>query len=641
MASPVNLYRRGNLFWWQHVHRLFTGQRIRVRLSLRTGDRREATDRGVVLTSLKGKVTTMLNDRMRAADATLTEADLQAIAKVAYGELLGRTCDEQRQFPHHFEMHSAANLSWADYYQRQVENGGQVLLLDGEEQALRFRGWDAERIARLRAVIEVVIEGSEPIKSRFIDVHLREAGFEPSDARRRIVRRALNPAYRDACLEAEKLLQSAFGQQPKSGSSAYAAPDVAMDRPSVPSDAAPVGAVDAGPRMSEITQRASNELIADEAWGAKSGRQLRSTVELFELLIGPQPFASLTQNDLARFKRKLRFVPKIYSMRDPRSRKAVLEAVSACEAAEKANGGKASKATYSLSNRTLNRHLSSLSTLHVWARANGFAVPPLFFDQLQTKSKRDRSRNQRPAVSIDDVGKLFALPSFCGSRDHAGGTGQIVLRARKTAGLLVAHDAFYWVPLLLYYTGARREEICKLSVDDVHTPAAIPYIVIDFTEFGSLKNEQSIRPVPLHSELIRLGFIAFVMECQQRGYRELFPELRPTNAVQSYGDVYYKVVWRHLRQWGGLATEATLHGLRHRFSSSLKTQQVFSEFRRDLMGQAGLNIAEERYSENSGLGVLKEVVEKMPSATAHLQAAPLYLPPASQRRAQPNKKRNV
>ncbi|MDP9095590.1 MAG: hypothetical protein M3N26_03360 [Pseudomonadota bacterium] len=46
---------------------------------------------------------------MLAADATLTEADLQAMAKVAYGELPGRTCDQQRQSPHHVEMPSAAN----------------------------------------------------------------------------------------------------------------------------------------------------------------------------------------------------------------------------------------------------------------------------------------------------------------------------------------------------------------------------------------------------------------------------------------------------------------------------------------------------------------------------------------------------
>ncbi len=119
-------------------------------MSLKTGDRREAQERGAVLASLKMRITAMLNERIKASDATLTEGELQAIAKTAYGELLGRTCDDQRRFPHQAEHHSMANRAYADFYQRQAENGGQVPLLDGEEVALRFRGWPQDRIDRFR-----------------------------------------------------------------------------------------------------------------------------------------------------------------------------------------------------------------------------------------------------------------------------------------------------------------------------------------------------------------------------------------------------------------------------------------------------------------------------------------------------------
>ena len=72
--------------------------------------------------------------------------------------------------------------------------------------------------------------------------------------------------------------------------------------------------------------------------------------------------------------------------------------------------------------------------------------------------------------------------------------------------------------------------------------------------------------------------------------------------------------------------------MRHQFSASLKAKKVFSEFRRDLMGQAGQNIAEERYSENSGLETLQAVVEELPAVTAHLAAGKLNLPPVVDRR---------
>ncbi len=311
----------------------------------------------------------------------------------------------------------------------------------------------------------------------------------------------------------------------------------------------------------------------------------------------------------------------------------VLEAVAEGEARATEAEKSSKKGLPSLSNRTLNRHLSSLSTLLIWARGDGRTVPALSFSSLQTVvSKRKRARSQCPATSILDIQKMFALPVFTGCEQHIGGTGQIILRARRTPGNVIVHDAFYWIPLLLYYTGLRREEGCKLSVDDIHDDGPIPYVNIDFTEFGGLKNDHSVRPVPLHSELLRLGFLKFVRECRRRGYRELFPELRPTNAVQNYGDVYGKIVWPHLKSWGGLTTEATTHGTRHRFSTSLKAKKVFSEFRRDLMGQAGLNIAEERYSENSGLETLQAVVEELPAVTAHLPAGILNLPPAARHR---------
>ena len=512
-------------------------------MSLETGDRREAQERGAVLTSLKMRVTAMLNEQIKASDATLTESELQAIAKTAYGELLGRTCDDQRRFPHSAEHHSLANRAYADFYQRQTENGGHVPLLDGEEGALRFRGWPQDRIDRLKEVIQLAVDGHEFIKRRFIDHHLREIGFEPSDARRSVVRRALYPAYRDACLEAERTLQAAMAGLGGASAATTSAPvaivptDVAPDAapsPSLPKDA---------DCMSDFVKQAISDLMNDEAWVAKTGRQARSTVALFELLMGKKPFAAIVQSDLSTFKRKIRFLPKRYSMSDAGSRKMVLEAVAQGEAraAEAQKSGK--KAVPSLSNRTLNRHLSSLSTLFIWARGDGRTVPTVSFDALQTViSKRKRARGQRPATSIPDIQKMFALPVFTGCQQHGGGTGQIILRARWTPGPVIVHDAFYWIPLLLYYTGLRREEGCKLSVDDIHDDGPIPYVNIDFTEFGSLKNDHSVRPVPLHSELLRLGFLNFVGECRRRGYRELFPELRATNAVQNYGDVYGKVV---------------------------------------------------------------------------------------------------
>jgi integrase len=271
---------------------------------------------------------------------------------------------------------------------------------------------------------------------------------------------------------------------------------------------------------------------------------------------------------------------------------------------------------------TIDRHITALRILHRWAGVSGIPAPRWSFENLHIgASKKKRDRSQRAPTSLEDLQKLFALPIFTGCRKHRGGTGQVDLRARFTPGPAIVHDAFYWVPLLLYYTGARREEICKLRPDDFRELDGIPYIQIDETETGRVKNDGSVRAIPLHSELVRLGLLDFVEECRRRGRDVLFPELRPTNKVQKYGDVFYKRAWIHIRERGALSPKANIHGTRHRFSTALKDQMVQSEYRGDLLGHVGKTITEERYSEAAGLRLLKEVVDQLPSITDHLRPA--------------------
>lgn len=635
MATLQHVYRRGNIFWWRRIHKLSNGSALDVRISLRTFDRLKARNRGAALTASTGDVLEMLNQKIKAADARPTEAELQAIARAAYGELLAQICDEQRRTPQAAEMHSLSNRAHADFYQRLIDNGGHASLLLGEEERLAL-SWGRERVERLKAIVRLrEEEGGSLVKQRFIDRRLLEHGYQPHDGLRDMVERALYPAYRDACRDAEAVLQ---GYAPTSKYAAPPAPVVSLASPSEPAVVSAPGA-EAGPCMTDFIEQAIVDLVVDEVWDEKSGRQARSTVALFELLIGKKPFVEYTQADFAAFKRKIRCLPERYDMTSPKSRAEVLKVVAERETDPEfqKKGNKAAR-----SNRTRNRHISSLRGIYRWAGKNGLAKPAIDFENLfVTETTAKRGRDLRPATTKDDVSALFALPVFTGCQTHAGGTGQKVLKARFTPGDAIIFDAFYWVPLLLYYTGARREEICKLGPADVHDEAGIPYIWIDFTEFGRLKNAHSIRPVPLHSELLRLGFLEFARECRRREYAVLFPELRATNDVQNFGDVYYKNIWSHLKKKGGLTSDATVHGMRHRFSSDLKAKKVFSEFRRDLMGQAGANVNEEIYSDVGPLNELKATVEELPPATSHLRAGPVSLPPRAERRPQPAKRRRA
>jgi integrase len=572
LASIQHVYRRGRIFWWRRIFRLSPESKCDIRLSLETADRCRARELGAALTAASGGVKMLVEERARRrADERPSEAELQAIAKAEFQNQLARYCDMQREHPQHRAMHSAANLAYADYYQRMMETGGRPEFEPGEDAGLLASGYPLERLERLKIVIEQHHGGGQSaIKQNTLAYHLRALGFEPNRTLNGMVERALYPAYRDACLEAEAALGAA---QPHFG---YGAEKPDDPVPPAARAAEPKPAPATGPTLGELVGLAVKDFRADDRWDDKLCRQATSTVAVFELLIGKKPFAAYTQEDLATFRRKLRLLPKRYDMSSVKSRAIVLAA-----AEERPTG--LAPAELGLAAPTINRHITALRVLHRWAGVSGIAAPMWSFENLHIGvSKKKRDRSQRPPTSIEDLEKLFALPIFTGCKRHRGGTGQVVLRARFTRGPAIIHDAFYWVPLLIYYTGARREEICKLRPADFREADGISFIKIDETETGRVKNDGSVRAIPLHRELIRLGLLDFVEQCRARGWDVLFPELRPTNRTQKFGDVFYKRAWVNIRAKGGLSPKADIHGTRHRFSTALKDQKVESEFRSDL-----------------------------------------------------------
>jgi integrase len=88
-------------------------------------------------------------------------------------------------------------------------------------------------------------------------------------------------------------------------------------------------------------------------------------------------------------------------------------------------------------------------------------------------------------------------------------------------------DAAYWLPLLAIFTGARLSELAQLQVKDVELDYEIPFISI--SNLGTnqqVKTVASIRKIPIHSELIRLGFLGYVKRLESKENSSLWIELR-------------------------------------------------------------------------------------------------------------------
>lgn len=100
----------------------------------------------------------------------------------------------------------------------------------------------------------------------------------------------------------------------------------------------------------------------------------------------------------------------------------------------------------------------------------------------------------------------------------------------------------FWLPVLGLYTGGRLNELCQLDTEDVckKEPEGIWTISMTDDELDrplpkSLKNQSSRRVLPIHSELIRMGFLTFVEQAVKEGREKLFSDGLTYNPKKGWG----------------------------------------------------------------------------------------------------------
>lgn len=247
-----------------------------------------------------------------------------------------------------------------------------------------------------------------------------------------------------------------------------------------------------------------------------------------------------------------------------------------------------------------------------------------------TPDDRD-SREARDKLSIDQARAIFSLPPWTGCHS---------VNERLDEGSRIYHDGLFFVLLLVWYTGARREEICKLKVDDIFCEAMLPYIYFRPTSTGGVKTANSKRKLPIHGELLRLGFLEYVSAMHDAGETLLFPELYPSGGTKrAVGDVFYKIWWIYIRPFvPDLKRGQAMHAARHSVSDALKQAGIHLESRNDLLGhsQKKLGDGAATYYEPVALARMMEMLQEIPVVTDHLpDCAGVNLLPASMRIARP------
>lgn len=171
-------------------------------------------------------------------------------------------------------------------------------------------------------------------------------------------------------------------------------------------------------------------------------------------------------------------------------------------------------------------------------------------------------------------------------------------------------EALYWLPLLMAYTGARREEVAQLLVSDVEQDAesGVWCLAIRPGDGKSLKTVSSCRMVPLHDDLLALNFLDYKARVPASG--RLFPKLKPHK--DGLGHAIGKTWDNYLQEVVKLQTTAKpAHGFRHAFKTLCREVGIPKEVHDWMTGHSPMNVGD-GYGEHPVCRMEREL-KKFPS----------------------------
>ncbi|MET3855393.1 integrase [Rhizobium sp. OAE497] len=244
---------------------------------------------------------------------------------------------------------------------------------------------------------------------------------------------------------------------------------------------------------------------------------------------------------------------------------------------------------------SVNKCLQSYNDLFEWGRKQGH-LPENRFSGLSIQQRKDGQKGKRDAFSNENI--RFMLDVLTGKR----------------AGLIELKMPYQkWGPLIGIYTGARLNEICQLEIADMREQDGIWCFDINADGDGKhVKTEASKRLVPIHRQLIQLGFLDYIEERRKQKQPKVFSDFS-YSAQNGWG--------RNLGRWfnerflpalGLKAKGQSFHSLRHTANTRLLQANVEITLVKSLIGheQDGMTV-KQYFGEGYTLEQRNEALQKL------------------------------
>ena len=154
-----------------------------------------------------------------------------------------------------------------------------------------------------------------------------------------------------------------------------------------------------------------------------------------------------------------------------------------------------------------------------------------------------------------------------------------------------------------------RESLLTVSAYEIDGSLCIDIVWHDQDE--RLKNMSSERIVPVHSELVGLGFVEHVDAVRSSKKERLWPDLR-RSAKGRRGANFSKWFTRARRDCGVYDPKVDFHSFRHNVIDALANAAVPDERIKATVGHSqGKNITQGTYRKRFDVGVVKADIERL------------------------------
>ncbi|ANY21155.1 hypothetical protein A6F68_02661 [Tsuneonella dongtanensis] len=131
----------------------------------------------------------------------------------------------------------------------------------------------------------------------------------------------------------------------------------------------------------------------------------------------------------------------------------------------------------------------------------------------------------------------------------------------------------YWVPLLCLFHGFRNGEAAGVRVEDVGEEGGVPVVRITEYDGRTIKTTGSRGTLPVHPELLRMGFLDYAAARRAAKETLLFPE-GVTNSRGQTGAKLAERFSKHVKRLGFTGRKLGMHSFRHNFEDRLRAAEL-------------------------------------------------------------------